>query len=201
MVLFKSITHTTMDTEKRKILQRRIQTAASLTPHQAGKVAGAVLHVLGIDNINKYSDIFAEDTDSKEIIRQIQSKPGGFKRTNKDCAKDCHGLYCESCPDFTALVDVPFVLVEEHKEIVETFDRIDANENIGKMHIDIKPGSIILDPKEFELIKHTLKGAIKSTINEKVNVLRKYGDNPEQFEEAIEDIRVISKLISRLDKI
>ena len=34
-----------MDTEKRKKLQRTIQTAASLTHHQAGKVTGAVLTI------------------------------------------------------------------------------------------------------------------------------------------------------------
>ena len=273
---------------KRELLKKKIQVGASLTPHQAGKVTSAVLNVLGIQNIDKYSDTFAEDTCSKEIIRgEIKGRtpemcaqdcagpsgkhPGdmscdecsafkptgmgvGSSRTPDMCAKECIGPLCTGCPAFEPIY-VPRVFgperamgtldkaskfirqaIKDGKDEVLRVDMksvhdplpgsdallegytkmasrsIDVEppfeleeevpvDNDGLMEIKVHVDSIVLTPKEFSLIRHPLQSAIKSSTNEKMYSLRKHGDNPEYLQEAMEDILIISKLSSRLDKV
>jgi hypothetical protein len=213
-----------MDNKKRNQLKKQIKVAASLTDHQAGKVMGAVLTVIGgknVENMLAYNDTFAEDTDSKEIIHKEAPLPiFKAKQRKEDCAMLCSGTLCDGCPDFIAK---PATVFPTEDKLLEGYTKMASRsiddimngnadifedeppfeldeEAILTQDINIPVGSVILTPKEFELIRHTLKGAIKSAINEKVNVLRKHGDNPEYLQEAIEDILIISKLSARLDK-
>jgi len=231
-----------MDAKKLKRLKRQIQVAASLTSHQAGRVTGAVLTVLGAERAmnmihtnrtrkdcdrgmtcTNYSPSACIDClifvpvqnaseshgpsskESKEIIRQTQAKLPRSKNIQhpEDCVKDCNGPLCNGCPDF--------IPTEDRIDEIHTFASTLNKENIPPFEldepdkegitIDIPVGSFILTPKEFELIRKPLEGVIKSSINEKINLLRKYMDKPEKIQEMIEDILTVSKLSFKLNKL
>ena len=207
-----------MDSKDRSKLKKKIQVAASLTPHQAGKVTSAVLNTLSDWEMK---DFFAGDTDSKEIIRQVQSElPRSKVVKNRDrtpdlCAKECIGPHCKFCPDFIAIPHL--LLKEEFKGGIDNSPPFELEEeptNHGVIlteHLELPVGSIILTPKEFELISHPLQGAIKSATNEKYYTLgkllirRHHTDDPEKtqqlIEKLIEEILIISKLNFKLDKL
>lgn len=240
---------------KRAKLKKQIQVAASLTPHQAGKVAGVVLNIVGIQNIS--DDMFAEDTDSKEVIRSEKQDdyvprvygPKGPqpKRRPEDCTKShdsigkCTGVLCSGCPDFVpteARIDEIHTFASrlntsESLEIVhntpeckckhvETTDirkdganhyhvlcngfiasteepPFELDEDIGEIYI--KPGSIIITPEEFKLIKASLLGSMSSSVNDSINKLQKKMDKDEEKQAIIENILVVLKLKNKLDKL
>ena len=249
-----------MDSKKRNILKRRIRQAASLTPHQAGKVTGAVIDVLGIDDIAKYTnrspencgkamhckdspycagclkfvqidnlseshgptqketvlkkhnDFFAQDTDSKKIIRNLDMPAGKAaikkllstpqpKRKPENCAKACTGVLCEGCPDWAQIKsDIELkddeLLPFELEEAKTAQDDTDVEEIIV-----VKPGSVILTPEEFKLIKPSLIGSMSSSINDSINKLQKKMDKDDEKQVIIEGILTILKLKNKLDKL
>jgi len=192
-----------MDPIKRNKLRRQIQTAASLTPHQAGKVAGIVENILR-DDIPKGKDFFVGDTDSKEIIRQTQAElPRGKPikgRTPSMCASKCVGPLCDGCPDFepqyTSVLNIPTAVHQGPSN----------KENDPPFELEVlpaldDPNYFVLSKKEFELIKGPITGAIVSTINHTINLIVKRKNNPGyNIKEDLDSLLILTQLKHMTEK-
>ena len=122
-----------------------------------------------------------------------------MKRKPEDCAKICMGPLCDGCPNFLAIS----TLDKTKGKVKEEQPPFELEEQVAPAMVNgsLLEGSFILTPKEFELIREPLQGAIKSATNNTINQLRKHMDKPEVIQEMIENILTVSKLSFKLDKL